>query len=285
MKIILILFPIFLFAQIPDLGSQLQLKAINTQLSTIVSQNNLGLKTERANLAKLITSVQNTYESFKQLEKLNDQKEKFLKDIEAIKKFKIKDLSQLKNFVLHGDQLDFWFESTSANLISDLGRVKRFTNSADETVLYTNKTFGLEQINENLEEVAKAENDLEKSDYDYVQALPDQIVLQVKMADRFKQLANDESASMSQADRAKLLLMAQELEDKTLSRFRELQEEAKKLIEAHKKTQIARKKNKIANDYIRKYLNSVSSKVSYGLFKSNKFDVKLLNDLKWGKNY
>jgi molybdopterin converting factor small subunit len=285
MKYLILFIPFMLFSQIPDIGSQIELRAINASLREVVAQNQMGLTTERKNLAKMITAVQNTYKSYKQLEKLNDQKEKFMKDLKAIQKYKINDLTDLKNFVLHGDQVDFWFKSSTSNLIKDIKSLSYLTDNADDVVLYANKTFSIGEIDESLEAIDKAEDDAINSDLNYVEALPDLITLQIQMAERFKKLASDQTASMSQADRAKLLLMAQDLEDKTMSRFRELQDESKKLIEKFKRTQEARKKNKITNDYVRKYLNSVSSKVSYGLFKSQKFNVKVLDDLKWGKNY
>lgn len=283
--ILICCFVSFSYSQIPDVGSQLQLKAINGQLREIVVQNNLGLKTQQTNLARMIDAARNTYQSYQQLQKLNDQKEKFLKDIKAIQKYRIDDLSELKNFVLHGDQIDFWFKSSSSNLINDIKRLDRFNRNSSELIGSTNTVLGLDKIDDNLKRIEEAEEDALESDMNYVTALPDLITLQIQMAERYKQLANDKSVSMSQADRAKLLLLAQELEDKTMTRFRELQDEQKKLVDRFKKTQNARLKNKIINDRIRKYLNSSSSNMSYGLFNSNGFNVKLLGDLKWGKNY
>ena len=96
-------------AQLPDPGNA----AILAKLKAIISQNQIRNMQLRKQLVEALRTTKTAVNTFKELKQFHEYQKRVLRDIKSLDRLNLLNTNYLESFILSGDRLDFYLNSTS----------------------------------------------------------------------------------------------------------------------------------------------------------------------------
>ncbi len=115
-------------AQLPDPGNA----AIIAKLKAIISQNQIRNMQLRKQLVEALRTTKTAVNTFNELKGFHEYQKRVLRDIKSLDKLNLLNTNYLESFILNGDRLDFYLNSTSRKFMADLYKTSRLSRSGND---------------------------------------------------------------------------------------------------------------------------------------------------------
>ncbi len=210
--ILLMVFAPHVNAQLPDPGNAV----IIAKLKAIISQNQIRNMQLRKQLVEALRTTKTAVSTFKELKQFHEYQKRVLRDIKSLDKLNLLNTNYLESFILNGDRLDFYLNSTSRKFMDDLYKTSRLSRSGNNLLEAFLKDESGSEFNkmDDQEMLACIKNLNTESSIAMMYNVKDaekMFAIFLEQAKELRDLANDSSVDMTPAERAKLLAIANEM--------------------------------------------------------------------------
>jgi len=199
-------------AQLPDPGNAV----IIAKLKAIISQNQIRNMQLRKHLVEALRTTKTAVNTFNELKQFHEYQKRVLRDIKSLDRLNLLNTNYLESFILSGDRLDFYLNSTSRKFMADLYKTSRLSRSGNDLLEAFLKDESGSEFNkmDDQEMLAFIRNLNTESSIAMMYNVKDaekMFAIFLEQAKELRDLANDSSVDMTPAERAKLLAIANEM--------------------------------------------------------------------------
>ncbi|MCH8019773.1 hypothetical protein IH785_07920 [candidate division KSB1 bacterium] len=210
--ILLMVFVPHVNAQLPDPGNAV----IIAKLKAIISQNQIRNMQLRKQLVEALRTTKTAINTFKELKQFHEYQKRVLRDIKSLDKLNLLNTNYLESFILNGDRLDFYLNSTSRKFMDDLYKTSRLSRSGNDLLEAFLKDESGSEFNkmddqEMLAFIRQLDTESSIARMYNVKDMDKMFAIFLEQAKELRDLANDSSVDMTPAERAKLLVIANEM--------------------------------------------------------------------------
>lgn len=199
-------------AQLPDPGNA----AIIAKLQAIISQNQIRNMELRKQLVEAIRTARTAVSTYNELKQFHEYQKRVLRDVESLGKLNLLNTTYLESFILHGDRLDFYLNSTSRKFFDDVYRTSRLSRSGNDLLEGFLKDENGSEFNkmndqEMLAVIKQLDMESSMATAYTVKDMEMMFAVFFEQAKELRDLANESSVDMTPAERARLLAIANEM--------------------------------------------------------------------------
>ncbi len=210
--ILLMVFAPHVIAQLPDPGNAV----IIAKLKAIIAQNQIRNMQLRKQLVEALRTTKTAINTFKELKQFHEYQKRVLRDIKSLDKLNLLNTNYLESFILNGDRLDFYLNSTSRKFMDDLYKTSRLSRSGNDLLEAFLKDESGSEFNkmddqEMLAFIRQLDTESSIARMYNVKDMDKMFAIFLEQAKELRDLANDSSVDMTPAERAKLLVIANEM--------------------------------------------------------------------------
>ena len=255
------------------------LSKIAAGTTKIVTDNQIGLMQERKKLVQIINTAQNTYRSLMALKDIGQYTKNLYKDLTSISKWNIDSFEKLKHFIINGDRIDYWMNSSSYAVVRDLNKLRSAERNA---LLLEKQIFTDDEHDQKQNLIIKAKQELDDDLANQYENTVKQMALNEEKITNLKNMALDASTKATAAEREAILKSARDLEIENTRLEEKLKNIGQEILDNEQGKLNSNLNNKRAKKTIDLLYRLSIANTNYGFFNTSKLDNhKDLKKMNW----